>query len=65
MRKAFSVGDVSGILKDEWVFDTVDKGDREDIIHKSLCQKKNATKEQGLFTELPTDQFEAKEAKKR
>lgn len=64
MRKAFSVGDVSGILKDEWVFDTVDKGDREGIIHKSLCQRRNATKEQGLFTELPIDQFEAKEAKK-
>lgn len=65
MRKAFRDGDVSGILKDEWVFDTVDKGDRESIIHKSLCQRRNATEEQGLFTELPIDQFEAKEAKKK
>ena len=42
-------GDVSGVLKDEWVFDNVDKGDREGIIHKSLCQSRDAMKEQAYL----------------
>lgn len=41
-------GDISGILKDD-VFDIVDKGDREAIIHKSLCQSRDTLKKQGLF----------------
>lgn len=50
-------GDVIDVFKDEWVFDTVDKGDREDIIQKTLCQSTDAMKEQGLFRELQIDQF--------
>lgn len=42
-------GDVSGVLKDEWVFDIVDKGDREGIIHKSLCQSRDTMKEQAYL----------------
>lgn len=40
-------GDVSGILKDEWVCTTVDKGDREVIMHRSLSQSRDATTGQG------------------
>lgn len=66
MRRVFRDSAVSGTLKDEWVFDTVHKGDRAALYTKDYA-KAEVTWKSKVYLEncKKTNITEAKTAKRR